>query len=144
MRWWCIAHLQEGLLWMFSHIEILGLGRWSNQCLGWWSKYLALGIRHQLDKVNIFVPLPENLPSRLLYCNINIQQLELGIKGNPPYLNVCAPDHSMTTYFWLLIIAYVIVKALLAISFYSYFRFYMLLLYVEHSLHIDTYKDKLS
>jgi len=41
----------------------------------------------QLDEVNIYVPLPENLPSRILYCTIKTQHLELGIKGNPPYLS---------------------------------------------------------
>ena len=66
----------------------------------------------QLDEVNIYVPLPENLPSRILYCTIKTQHLELGIKGNPPYLSVCTPHPSMITSFWLLCIAYVAVKAL--------------------------------
>ena len=66
----------------------------------------------QLDEVNNYIPLPENLPSRLLYCTIKTQHLELGIKGNPPYLSVCAPDPSMITSFCLSCIAYVAVKAL--------------------------------
>ncbi|KAG6550638.1 hypothetical protein Mapa_007735 [Marchantia paleacea] len=40
-----------------------------------------------LDEVNIYIPLPPNVPSRMLYCTIKPQHLELGIKGNPPYLN---------------------------------------------------------
>jgi len=42
----------------------------------------------QLEEVNIYIPLPESLPTKLLYCTIKPKHLELGVKGNPPYLNV--------------------------------------------------------
>ena len=142
MWWWYRTHLQEGLPWTFSDIEILILDRWSNWCLGWWSKGLALGVRHQLDEVNIFVPLLENLPSRLLYWT---QYLGLGIKRQPS-LPHCVCTSSLNNYF-LLIVFNCINKCKsfgLTISLYSYFGAYKLLLYVKYSLHIITYKDNLS
>lgn len=42
----------------------------------------------QLEEVNMYIPLPERLPTKLLYCTIKPKHLELGIKGNPPFLNV--------------------------------------------------------
>jgi hypothetical protein len=41
-----------------------------------------------LEEVNLYISLPDRLPSRLLYCTIKPQHVELGVKGNPPYLNV--------------------------------------------------------
>jgi hypothetical protein len=40
-----------------------------------------------LEEVNLYISLPDRLPSRLLYCTIKPQHVELGVKGNPPYLN---------------------------------------------------------
>jgi hypothetical protein len=40
-----------------------------------------------LEEVNLYISLPDTLPSRLLYCTIKPQHVELGVKGNPPYLN---------------------------------------------------------
>lgn len=40
-----------------------------------------------LDEVNIYITLPPNVHSKQFYCKIQSKHLELGIKGNPPYLN---------------------------------------------------------
>ncbi|KAK7286825.1 hypothetical protein RJT34_22099 [Clitoria ternatea] len=40
-----------------------------------------------LDEVNIYINLPPNVHSKQFYCKIQSKHLELGIKGNPPYLN---------------------------------------------------------
>ncbi|XP_065044748.1 uncharacterized protein LOC135676938 [Musa acuminata AAA Group] len=40
-----------------------------------------------LDEVNIYIDLPANVPKKLFYCKIQSAHIELGIKGNPPYLN---------------------------------------------------------
>ncbi|KAF3774580.1 NudC domain-containing protein 2 [Nymphaea thermarum] len=40
-----------------------------------------------LEEVNIYITLPENVPKKLFYCNVLPNHLEVGIKGNPPYLN---------------------------------------------------------
>jgi len=41
-----------------------------------------------LDEVNIYINLPPNVHSKLFYCTIQSKHIELGIKGNPPFLNV--------------------------------------------------------
>lgn len=41
-----------------------------------------------LDEVNIYINLPPDVHSKQFYCNIQSKHLQLGIKGNPPYLNV--------------------------------------------------------
>lgn len=41
-----------------------------------------------LEELNIYINLPENVPKKLFYCKIESKHLEVGIKGNPPYLNV--------------------------------------------------------
>ncbi|KAL5726394.1 hypothetical protein ACHQM5_009440 [Ranunculus cassubicifolius] len=40
-----------------------------------------------LEEVNIYINLPPNVPTKLFYCKIQSKHVELGIKGNPPYLN---------------------------------------------------------
>ncbi|KEH34247.1 p23-like NUD (nuclear distribution)-like protein [Medicago truncatula] len=40
-----------------------------------------------LDEVNIYINLPPNVHSKLFYCTIQSKHIELGIKGNPPFLN---------------------------------------------------------
>ncbi|KAI5678947.1 hypothetical protein M9H77_09897 [Catharanthus roseus] len=40
-----------------------------------------------LEEVNIYITLPSNVHKRLFYCKIESKHLEVGIKGNPPYLN---------------------------------------------------------
>ncbi|KAH9308351.1 hypothetical protein KI387_036262, partial [Taxus chinensis] len=40
-----------------------------------------------LEELDIYIPLPKNVPTKLFYCKIQSQHLEVGIKGNPPYLN---------------------------------------------------------
>ncbi|XP_024398923.1 uncharacterized protein [Physcomitrium patens] len=50
----------------------------------------------QLEEVNIYIPLPERLPTKLLYCTIKPKHLELGVKGNPPYLNVRVCNDPLT------------------------------------------------
>ena len=42
-----------------------------------------------LEEVNMYINLPPNVHSKQFYCKIQSKHLELGIKGNPPYLNVC-------------------------------------------------------
>lgn len=41
-----------------------------------------------LEEVNMYINLPPNVFSKLFYCKIQSKHLEVGIKGNPPYLNV--------------------------------------------------------
>lgn len=41
-----------------------------------------------LEEVNIYITLPPNVPKKLFYSKIESRHLEVGIKGNPPYLNV--------------------------------------------------------
>ena len=43
-----------------------------------------------LDEVNVYVPLPPGLPSKQLAVAITSLHLTIGIKGNPPYLDVRA------------------------------------------------------
>uniref|UniRef100_A0A2N9EH54 CS domain-containing protein n=1 Tax=Fagus sylvatica TaxID=28930 RepID=A0A2N9EH54_FAGSY len=40
-----------------------------------------------LEEVNMYINLPPNVPSKQFYCKIQSKHVELGIKGNPPYLN---------------------------------------------------------
>eukprot|EP01018_Ginkgo_biloba_P017571 Gb_32047 [translate_table: standard] len=40
-----------------------------------------------LEEVDIYITLPKNVPSKLFSCKIHSKHLEVGIKGNPPYLN---------------------------------------------------------
>lgn len=42
-----------------------------------------------LEEVDMYINLPPNVHSKQFYCKIQSKHLELGIKGNPPYLNVC-------------------------------------------------------
>ncbi|GAA0171314.1 microtubule or microtubule-binding cytoskeletal protein [Lithospermum erythrorhizon] len=39
-----------------------------------------------LDEVNMYINLPPNVPKKLFYCKIESKHVEVGIKGNPPYL----------------------------------------------------------
>lgn len=41
-----------------------------------------------LEEVNVYLDLPPNVPKKLFYCKIQSQHIEVGIRGNPPYLNV--------------------------------------------------------
>ena len=41
-----------------------------------------------LEEVNVYITLPPNVPTKLFYCKIQSKHVEVGIKGNPPYLNV--------------------------------------------------------
>ncbi|XP_078182012.1 protein BOBBER 1-like [Carex rostrata] len=40
-----------------------------------------------LEEVDMYIDLPQNVPKKLFYCKIQSKHIELGIKGNPPYLN---------------------------------------------------------
>ncbi|KAH7297286.1 hypothetical protein KP509_26G063800 [Ceratopteris richardii] len=40
-----------------------------------------------LEEVNIYINLPAGVPRKLFSCTIKANHLEVGIKGNPPYLN---------------------------------------------------------
>ncbi|XP_022642555.1 nudC domain-containing protein 2 isoform X1 [Vigna radiata var. radiata] len=56
-----------------------------------------------LDEVNIYINLPPNVHSKQFYCKIQSKHLELGIKGNPPYLNHDLPCPVKTdSSFWTL------------------------------------------
>ncbi|KAG0574313.1 hypothetical protein KC19_VG253400 [Ceratodon purpureus] len=50
----------------------------------------------QLEEVNMYIPLPDRLPTKLLYCTIKPKHLELGIKGNPPFLDHDLAGHVKT------------------------------------------------
>jgi len=41
-----------------------------------------------LEEVNLYITLPPNVHSKAFHCKIQSKHLEVGIKGNPPYLNV--------------------------------------------------------
>nr|GMD26895.1 nudC domain-containing protein 2 [Ipomoea batatas] len=56
-----------------------------------------------LEELNIYINLPENVPKKLFYCKIESKHLEVGIKGNPPYLNHDLSNHVKTDCsFWTL------------------------------------------
>ncbi|KAL4336060.1 hypothetical protein GQ457_07G035210 [Hibiscus cannabinus] len=40
-----------------------------------------------LEEVNIYINLPPNVDSKQFYCKIQSKHVEVGIRGNPPYLN---------------------------------------------------------
>ncbi|XP_021816324.1 nudC domain-containing protein 2 [Prunus avium] len=40
-----------------------------------------------LEEVNMYINLPPNVPSKQFFCKIQSKHVEVGIKGNPPYLN---------------------------------------------------------
>ncbi|KAL8129952.1 hypothetical protein V2J09_019107 [Rumex salicifolius] len=40
-----------------------------------------------LEEVNMYINLPPNVPSKQFYSKIQSKHVEVGIKGNPPYLN---------------------------------------------------------
>ena len=37
-----------------------------------------------LEEANIYISLPQNVPTKLFYCKIQSKHLELGIKGSSP------------------------------------------------------------
>jgi hypothetical protein len=41
-----------------------------------------------LEEVNMYIELPKNVPTKLINCVIKAGHVEVGIRGNPPYLNV--------------------------------------------------------
>lgn len=43
-----------------------------------------------LEEVNMYIELPKGVPTKLFHCTIQASHVEVGIRGNPPYLNVCA------------------------------------------------------
>ncbi|RAL43316.1 unnamed protein product [Cuscuta campestris] len=56
-----------------------------------------------LEELNIYITLPESVPKKLFYCKIESKHLEVGIKGNPPYLNHDLTHHVKTDCsFWTL------------------------------------------
>ncbi|KAG6511275.1 hypothetical protein ZIOFF_029334 [Zingiber officinale] len=40
-----------------------------------------------LEEVDMYIDLPPKVPKKLFYCKIQSEHLEVGIKGNPSYLN---------------------------------------------------------
>ena len=36
----------------------------------------------------MYIELPKNVPTKLIHCLIQAGHVEVGIRGNPPYLNV--------------------------------------------------------
>ncbi|XP_078156374.1 uncharacterized protein LOC144552135 [Carex rostrata] len=56
-----------------------------------------------LEEVDMYIDLPQNVPKKLFYCKIQSKHIELGIKGNPPYLNHDLSSHVKTdSSFWTL------------------------------------------
>ncbi|ONM25715.1 NudC domain-containing protein 2 [Zea mays] len=37
----------------------------------------------------MYIELPKGVPTKLFHCSIQASHVEVGIRGNPPYLNVC-------------------------------------------------------
>ncbi|KAG1362182.1 hypothetical protein COCNU_10G004010 [Cocos nucifera] len=63
-----------------------------------------------LEEVNVYLDLPSNVPKKLFYCKIQSKHIEVGIRGNPPYLNVrprphpslSSPSHLCSlSWFWI-------------------------------------------
>ncbi|PIA59395.1 hypothetical protein AQUCO_00400342v1 [Aquilegia coerulea] len=55
-----------------------------------------------LDEVNIYITLPPNVPTKLFFCKIQAKHIEVGIKGNPPYLNVrCIDNQPLSIFYYL-------------------------------------------
>lgn len=46
-----------------------------------------------LEEVNMYIKLPPNVHPKQFYCKIQSKHVEIGIKGNPPYLNVSLIAH---------------------------------------------------
>ena len=46
-----------------------------------------------LEEVNMYIELPKGVPTKLFCCTIQAGHVEVGIRGNPPYLNVRASPH---------------------------------------------------
>lgn len=44
-----------------------------------------------VDEVNIYIPLPPGVPSKAIQCTLSAQRIVVGIKGNPPYMDVSYP-----------------------------------------------------
>ncbi|CAD6212018.1 unnamed protein product [Miscanthus lutarioriparius] len=40
-----------------------------------------------LEEVNMYIELPKGVPTKLFRCTIKASHVEVGICGNPPYLN---------------------------------------------------------
>ncbi|XP_025798689.1 nudC domain-containing protein 2-like isoform X3 [Panicum hallii] len=40
-----------------------------------------------LEEVNMYIELPKGVPTKLFRCTIQAGHVEVGIRGNPPYLN---------------------------------------------------------
>lgn len=40
-----------------------------------------------IEEVNMYITLPPQVPKKQFCCNIQSKHVEVGIKGNPPYLN---------------------------------------------------------
>ncbi|KAG9453281.1 hypothetical protein H6P81_006185 [Aristolochia fimbriata] len=40
-----------------------------------------------IEEVNVYIVLPSNVPTKMFYSKIQSKHIEVGIKGNPPYLN---------------------------------------------------------
>ncbi len=43
-----------------------------------------------LDEVNMYIKPPPGITARALDIEITVKHLRIGIKGNPPFLNVCS------------------------------------------------------
>uniref|UniRef100_A0A0E0FQQ8 CS domain-containing protein n=1 Tax=Oryza nivara TaxID=4536 RepID=A0A0E0FQQ8_ORYNI len=59
-----------------------------------------------LEEVNMYIELPKGVPTKLFHCAIQATHVEVGIRGNPPYLN-----HDLTlpvktdSSFWTIVIS---------------------------------------
>lgn len=53
-----------------------------------------------LEEVNMYIKLPPNVHPKAFHCKIQSKHIEVGIKGNPPFLNVSSFFTHLST-FWI-------------------------------------------
>ena len=46
-----------------------------------------------LEEVNVYIKPPTGVTASILDCKITTSSVSVGLKGNPPYLNVCGSTH---------------------------------------------------
>nr|CAB3486785.1 unnamed protein product [Digitaria exilis] len=51
-----------------------------------------------LEEVNMYIELPKGVPTKLFSCTIQAGHVEVGIRGNPPYLNNPGFDFSQAQF----------------------------------------------
>lgn len=61
-----------------------------------------------LQEVNVNVPVPKGTKSRFVVCEIKKNRLKVGLKGQPPVIDVCCLQHLVCTecYFYFQVLNY--------------------------------------